>query len=107
MHAKTSVQIRLKKTEFPVSQRAQHKLTRELDFSWSCQHNASDDAITAYVDMYKEGLPQEAVKAISAATRLGNKKISAAVAADSVAVAEMEVAWLRLTHLQVLRLLLA
>jgi hypothetical protein len=53
---------------------------------------APDAAVTAYVDMYGDDLPKEAVKAIRVATRMGNKELSralAAIAAESGA-AEME-----------------
>ena len=54
---------------------------------------APDAAVTAYVDMYGDDRPEEAVKAIRAATCMGNKELSralAAIAAESE-VAEMEV----------------
>jgi hypothetical protein len=53
---------------------------RELDFI-NAQSPAPDVAITAYVDLYAHDLPDRAVQAIKAVTRLGNKKLSAALAA--------------------------
>jgi hypothetical protein len=35
-----------------------------------------DAAVTTYVNMYGDDLPEEAVKAIRAATRMGNKELS-------------------------------
>jgi hypothetical protein len=55
---------------------------------------ALDVAVTAYIDMYGEDLPDNVVQAIRAATRLGNKELSealAAIAAES-GMAQMEVA---------------
>jgi hypothetical protein len=67
---------------------------RELSFMNSNSKSAAlDAAVTAYVDMYGDDLPKQAVKAIRAATRMGNKELSralAAIAAESGA-KEMEV----------------
>jgi hypothetical protein len=55
---------------------------------------ALDVAVTAYIDMYGEDLLDNAVQAIRAATRLGNKELSealVAIAAES-GMAQMEVA---------------
>jgi hypothetical protein len=62
---------------------------RELDFI-NARFPALDAAIIAYVDMYAHDLPDQAVQAIKAATRFGNKKLSATMAPDA-GVAEMEV----------------
>ena len=35
-----------------------------------------DAAVTAYIDMYQGDLPEQAVQAIRAATKLGNKKLA-------------------------------
>jgi hypothetical protein len=54
----------------------------------------SDVAVRAYVDLYKDALPEKAIRAIHAPTRLGNKKIAdamAAIVAGSVSLEEMEV----------------
>jgi hypothetical protein len=65
---------------------------RELDFI-NGHTPAPDAAVTEYVDMYGEDLPEQAVMAIRAATRMGNKKLSRALAvmAEESGVAEMEV----------------
>jgi hypothetical protein len=55
---------------------------------------APDAAVTAYIDMYGEDLPDNAVQAIRAAMHLGNKELSealAAIVAES-GMAQMEVA---------------
>jgi hypothetical protein len=52
---------------------------RELDFI-NVQTPAPDAAVTAYVDLYAQDPPEEAVKAIRAATSLGTKKVSRALA---------------------------
>jgi len=64
----------------PVAERAQRKLMRELDFI-NNQSPAPDAAITGYVDMYAEELQEQAVKVLTAATRLSNKKLAKALAA--------------------------
>lgn len=65
---------------------------RELDFINNNTSPAPDAAVTAYVDMYSGELPEEAIKAVKAATRLGNKKLTKALAAmvEESDVAEME-----------------
>lgn len=76
----------------PVAERAQKKLMRELDFI-NNPSLAPDAAVTAYVDMYANDLPEETVKAIRAATRLSNKKLAKALAAivQETETIEMEV----------------
>jgi hypothetical protein len=52
-----------------------------------------DAVVTEYIDLYGQDLPAQAVDAIRAATRMGNKKLAkvlAAMAAEAGA-AEMEV----------------
>jgi hypothetical protein len=65
---------------------------RELDFI-NPQAIEPDAAVTTYVDMYAGDLPEEAVKAIRAATRMGNKKLAEALAAmaDEFDATEMDV----------------
>jgi hypothetical protein len=53
---------------------------RELGFINS-QAPAPDAAVTAYVDMYAGDLPEQAIKAIQAATRMVNKKLAKVLAA--------------------------
>ena len=76
----------------PVAQRAQRKLMRELDFI-NGQSLAPDAAVTEFVDMFGEDLPEQAVKAIRAATKMGNKELSKALAAMAAewGAVEMEV----------------
>lgn len=52
---------------------------RELDFL-NNPSPAPDAAVTAYVDMYADDLPEQAVMAIRAATRLSNKELAEALA---------------------------
>jgi hypothetical protein len=48
---------------------------RELDFV-NRPTPQPDAAVTAYVDLYGEDLPEQAIKAIRLVTRVGNKKLS-------------------------------
>jgi hypothetical protein len=92
MEAKrSSKRLAAKPSTVPVSQRAQQKLMRELDFLNS-QETEPDAAVTAYVDMYGDDLPEQAIKAIRAATRMGNKKLAKvlAVLAEEADAADME-----------------
>ena len=75
-----------------MAERATRKLMRELDFI-NPPSLAPDAAVTAYVDMYADDLPEQAVMAIRAATRLSNKKLAEALAAiaQEMEGAEMEV----------------
>lgn len=91
--SRSSTRLAARASPFPVAERAQHRLMRELNFINS-KSAAPDAAVTAYLDMYGEDLPDNAVEAIRAATRLGNKELSqalAAIAAESGG-AQMEVA---------------
>lgn len=54
-----------------VAERAQQKLMHALEFVNNISA-APDAAMTAYVDLYASDLPEQAVKAIRVATRLGN-----------------------------------
>ena len=49
-------------------------------------------AVTEYIDLYGAELPEQAIKAIRAATRLDNKELAKALAAmvDEYDAAEME-----------------
>ncbi|XP_066318688.1 uncharacterized protein [Miscanthus floridulus] len=96
MEAKrSSMRLVAEPSSVPVSQRAQQKLMRELDFLNS-QETEPDAAVTAYVDMYGDDLPKHAVKAIRAATRMGNKKLAKVLAAlaKEADAADMEVQWM-------------
>ena len=53
---------------------------RELDFI-NGQSPVPDAAITEFVDMFGEDLPEQAIEAIRAAAKMGNKKLSKALAA--------------------------
>ena len=65
---------------------------RELDFI-NGQSSLPDAAITEFVDMFGQDLPEQAVKAIGAATKMDNKELSKALVAMATesGVAEMEV----------------
>jgi len=96
MEAKrSSMRLVAEPSSVPVSQRAQQKLMRELDFLNS-QETEADAAVTAYVDMYGDDLPKHAVKAIRAVTRMGNKKLAKVLAAlaKEADAADMEVQWM-------------
>jgi hypothetical protein len=53
---------------------------RELDFI-NGESPAPDAAITEYVDMFGQDLPEEALKAIQVAVKMDNKELSKALAA--------------------------
>jgi hypothetical protein len=53
---------------------------RELDFI-NGQLLAPDAAVTEFVDMFGADLPEQAIKAIRVATKMGNKELSKALAA--------------------------
>lgn len=75
----------------PVSQRAQWKLMRELQFI-DTPTRPPDAAVTEYIDLYGQDLPAQAIEKLSVAAGLGNKqlvKVLAALAAEAGAV-EME-----------------
>jgi len=77
---RSSLRLAARPSPVPVAQRAQHKLMRELDFV-NGQPPAPDAAVTAYVDMYADDLPEQAIVAIRAATKMGNKKLVKVLAA--------------------------
>lgn len=89
---RSSTHLASRPSSVPVVQRAQLKLMCELDFI-NPQALGLDAAVTAYVHMYAGDLPEEAVKAIRAATCMGNKKLAEALAAmvDEFDAAEMDV----------------
>jgi len=89
---RSSLRLAARPSPVPVAQRAQHKLMRELDFV-NGQPPAPDAAVTAYVDMYADDLPEQAIVAIRAATKMGNKKLVKVLAAmtEQAAGAAMEV----------------
>ena len=86
-----SLRLAAKPSPVPVAQRAQLKLMKELDFV-NGQAVAPDAAVTAYVDMYADDLPEQAIMAIRAATKMGNKKLVKVLAAmaEQAAGAAME-----------------
>jgi len=89
---RTSLRQAARPSPVPVSQRAQRKLMRELQFI-DTPAAPPDSAATEYIDLYGQDLPDQAVDTIRAAARLGNKKLAkvlAALAAEAGA-AEMEV----------------
>jgi hypothetical protein len=53
---------------------------RELEFI-NPQHSPPNAVVTEYIDMYGGDLPEQAIKDIRAATRLGNKKLAKAFTA--------------------------
>jgi hypothetical protein len=75
----------------PVAERTQRKLMRELEFL-NPQRPAPDAAVTEYIDSYGVDLPEQAIKALRAATRLDNKELAKALAAmvDESDAVEME-----------------
>lgn len=78
----------------PVAERAQRRAHARARLHQQQVGAAPDAAVTAYIDLYGQDFPDNAVNAIRAATRLGNKELSkalAAIAAES-GVAEMDVA---------------
>ncbi|CAD6229164.1 unnamed protein product [Miscanthus lutarioriparius] len=88
---RSSLHLAAKPSAVPVAQRAQHKLMGELEFV-NPQQPAPDAAVTGYIDLYGADLPEQAIKAIRAATRLVNKELAKALAAmvDEYDAAEME-----------------
>jgi len=72
---RSSLRLAARPSPVPVSQRAQHKLMKELSFMGN-QSVEPDAAVTTYIDMYQGDLPEQAVQAIRAATKLGNKKLA-------------------------------
>jgi hypothetical protein len=90
---RSSVRLAARPSPFPVAQRAQQKLIWELQFM-DTPTLAPDAAVTEYVDLYGQDLPEDAIKAIRAATHMGNKKLAKvlAVMAAEAGAAQMEVA---------------
>jgi hypothetical protein len=89
---RSSLRLAARPSPVPVAHRAQHKLMRELQFMDS-PALAPDAVITELVDLFGQELPTQAIEALKAATRMGNKKLTkilAAMAAEAGAV-EMEV----------------
>ena len=84
-----SLRLAARPSTVPVAERATRKLMRELDFI-NNPSPAPDAAVTAYVDMYADDLPEQAVMAIRAATRLSNKELAEALAAIAQETEEVE-----------------
>ena len=59
---RSSVRLAARRSHVPVSQRAQHKLMRELDFI-NGQSLVPDAVIIEFVDMFGQDLPEQAVEA--------------------------------------------
>jgi hypothetical protein len=74
------VRLAARPSTVPVAERATRKLMRELDFI-NKPSLAPDAAITAFVDMCTDDLPEQAVMAIRAAACLDNKELAEALAA--------------------------
>lgn len=72
---RSSPRLAARPSTVPVAERAQQKLMRELAFVGS-KSAAPDAAVTAYVDLVGHELPEQAVQAIRAATRLGNSELT-------------------------------
>lgn len=73
----------------PVSQRAQRKLMRELQFI-DTPAMPPDSAVTEYIDMYGQDLPDQAIDTIRVAAQLGNKRLSMVLAAMAAEAGEAE-----------------
>lgn len=88
---RSSLRQAAKPSTVPVAERAQHKLMRELEFL-NPRRPAPDAAVTAYIDLYGDGLPEAAIKALRKAARLDNKELAEALAAivDESDVVDME-----------------
>jgi hypothetical protein len=87
--SRSSVRLAAHPSTVPVAERAMRKLMRELDFLNNLSP-APDVAVTAYVDMYADDLPEQAVMAIRAATCLSNKELAEALAAIAQETEEVE-----------------
>ena len=48
---------------------------KELSFIDHSQQQVPDEVVTEYLDMYANDLPEQAVRAIQKAAKLGNKKL--------------------------------
>ena len=77
---RSSLRQAAKPCAVPVAERAQRKLMRELEFL-NPQRPAPDAAVTEYIDLYGADLPEQAIKALKAATCLDNKELAKALAA--------------------------
>ena len=66
---RSSLRLAARPSHVPVAQRAQRKLMRELDFI-NGQSLAPDAAVTEFVDMFGEDLPEQAIKAVSSGCRM-------------------------------------
>lgn len=75
---RASNRLAARPTPISVSKRAQHRLIRELSFI-SKEAAVGEDAVTAYLDTYKDTLPPKAVAALRSATRLDNKAATSAL----------------------------
>ncbi|KAG0541121.1 hypothetical protein BDA96_03G468800 [Sorghum bicolor] len=89
---RSSKRLAAQQSSVPVAERAQHRLRRELSFI-DGKSAAPDAAIKAYVQSHGNDLPEQAIKAITAATRLDDMALSRALAAIAaeLGAAEMEV----------------
>jgi len=92
---RTSLRQAVRPSPVPVSQRAQRKLMRELQFI-DTPAAPPDSTATEYIDLYGQDLPDQAVDTIRAAARLGNKKLAKVLAAlaKEADAADMEVQWM-------------
>ena len=87
----SSLRLAARPSNVPVAQRAQRKLMCELDFI-NGQSLAPHAVVIEFVDMFGQDLPEQAVEATRAATKMGNKELSKALAAMAAeSAAEMEV----------------
>jgi hypothetical protein len=86
---RSSLRLAARPSTVPMAERATRKLMRELDFI-NNPSSAPDVAVTAYVDMYADDLPEQAVMAIRAATCLSNKELAEALAAIAQETEEVE-----------------
>lgn len=89
---RTSLCHAARQSDVPMADRAMRKLMRELEFVSAQQQHTPDATLAQYVGLYAGDLPEMAVQAIKAATRMGNRKLikvleAIAQEADSV---EME-----------------
>ncbi|KAF8755806.1 hypothetical protein HU200_011278 [Digitaria exilis] len=89
---RASSRLAARPSSIPVSKRAQHRLIRELDFI-NKDERIVEDVVSAYIETYKTPLPSAAVSALRAASRLGNKAASSALASlveEEGAIVELE-----------------
>lgn len=90
---RSSLRLANRPSRVPVAKRAQHRLMRELDFVNS-QSPAADAVVNAYIDQFADSLPEQAVMALRAATRLGDRRLNKTLAAivQGSEMVDMEVA---------------